>query len=522
VGGRRAPLSRGSLRLWLESTPPGYPHSIGRILAIYSGLMVTIMMASLDQTIVATALPHIVADLGGLGSYSWVFTAFLLGQTISVPIYGKLGDIYGRRPVILTAIGIFLVSSACCGAAQSMTELVIFRGAQGIGAGGLIPLALATIGELVPPRDRGRYQGLISGAFAAAAVMGPAAGGLIVDNTTWRWIFYINLPVGGVALLVIALTMPKRTQRREHSIDFLGAGLLAGGTGAFLAGLVWGGETYPWGSTEVIGALAAAVVLLAAFAVVERRAREPILPLSLLRKPIVATGAASMFLAAMCMFGTIAFVPLFVQGVIGASATSSGIVLTPFTLGAVAATILSGQWVSRTGRYRSVALCGPVMLGIGMMLLWRMGVSTTSAETARDMVIAGVGMGLMMQIFIVAAQNAVPVSEIGTTTALLQFWRAIGTTLGVTLFGVIINHNLPNGIGSGGAIAHKLAEPARSQLANALHPAFLVALCACVGVFALVFFGLKDHSLRASFDEPAGDEPEVSGASLLVPGEKTG
>jgi EmrB/QacA subfamily drug resistance transporter len=461
--------------------------------------MVAVFLSSLDQTIVATALPRIVSDLGGLSSYSWVFTGYLLCATVTVPIYGKLGDIHGRRPVLLTAIAIFLIGSALCGIAQNMVELVIFRGIQGLGAGGLIPLALAIVGTLVPPRDRGRYQGLIGATFAASSVLGPAIGGLIVDNASWRWIFTINLPVGGLALVVVAMTMPKLMEKREHSVDYVGAVLLALGAGALLLALVWGGTTYAWLSPQELATIAGAAVLLAGFALNEHRVRETIIPFDLFREPMIAAGAASMGLAAMCMFGTIAFVPLFVQGVIGNSATSSGIVLTPLMLAAVSTSILSGQWVSRTGRYRVCALLGPIVLGTGMALLWRMGIGTTTAEAARNMVLVGVGMGLMMQVFVVAAQNAVPTRVIGSATALLQFSRAIGTTLGVA----IVNGNLPPQMRQGTPLTHRLGLQARSQLANALHPAFLLALCLCAVVFVIVLVGIEERPLRRTFDEPA-------------------
>src|SRR5512133_411072 len=265
-----------TLRERLARQPPGYQFTIGRILAIYSGLMVALLLAAIDQTIVATALPKVVSDLGGITQYTWVFTAYMLGSTVTVPLYGKLGDVHGRKPLFIVAIVIFLVGSALCGAAQNMWELVIFRAVQGVGAGGIFPLTLAMIGMIVPPRDRGRYQGLIGSVFAGASIVGPLVGGFIVDNTSWRWIFYVNLPVGGLALAVILATMPKRPYRQEHSIDWLGAGILALGTSALLLGLVWGGRDYPWASAEVLGALATSVALLALFALVERRMREPI------------------------------------------------------------------------------------------------------------------------------------------------------------------------------------------------------------------------------------------------------
>jgi EmrB/QacA subfamily drug resistance transporter len=492
----------------LRQQPPGYNFTIGRILAIYAGLMVTLALAALDQTIVATALPRIVGDLGGITQYSWVFTAYMLTSTVTVPLYGKLGDVYGRKNLFLLAIVLFLVGSALCGFAQTMTELVFCRAIQGIGAGGLFPLSLAVIGNIVPPRDRGRWQGLIGAVFASSSIIGPAVGGFIVDNTSWRWIFFVNLPVGALALVVISLTMPRRAARTAHTIDWLGAGVLAAGTGALLLGLVWGGNEYPWASGEVIGVIAAAVALLAVFALVERRAAEPILPFDVLRNPIVAGSVACMALVGMVMFGTISYVPLFVQGVIGTSATSSGVVLTPMTLGAVCTSILTGQLVSRTGRYRWNAVLGPVVLTGGMILLWRMGVGTTNAEAARNMVITGIGVGSMMQVFVLSVQNVVPRARIGSATALTQFSRQMGATLGVTVIGVIVNHGLPAGVSAGGegASIHRLPPQLRSGLAAAIHPAFLVSAClaACVWLIAVVF--VKEQALRRSLDDVAAVE----------------
>jgi EmrB/QacA subfamily drug resistance transporter len=499
---------RRAIRAKLASKPPGYRFTIGRILAIYSGLMVTLLLAALDQTIVATALPDIVSHLGGLGSYTWVFTAYLLASTVTVPLYGKLGDKYGRRPLLLFSITVFLLGSALCGLAQNMTELVAFRVVQGLGAGGLFPLSIAVVGTIVPPRDRGRYQGLIGAVFAAASIIGPAVGGFIVDNASWPWIFYVNLPVGGVALAVVWRTMPRRAPRRDHSVDWVGAAVLAGGTAALLLGLVWGGREYPWGSPEVVGALVASAVLLAVFALVERSVREPILPFDLMRISTVSSSVVCVGLIGMAMFGTIAFVPLFVQGVIGTSVTSSGVVLTPFMLGAVTTSILTGQLVSRTGRYRQNVLFGPVVLCLGMVLLSRMDVSTTNAEAARNMVIAGIGLGSMMQVFVLAVQNSVPVRAMGTATALTQFGRSIGATVGVTVMGAIVNQGLPPAARNEGlATVHRLPLAAREQLASALHPAFLAAAAVCVVVWVVAFLGVKERPLRRGFDDlPAAEQ----------------
>ena len=494
------------LRERLARKPPGYRFTVGRILAIYSGLMVTLLLASLDQTIVATALPRIVSDLGGLSQYSWVFTAYMLASTVTVPLYGKLGDVHGRRPLFLVAIGVFLAGSALCGIAQSMWQLVLFRGVQGLGAGGLFTLAIATVGVIVPPRDRGRYQGLIGAVFAAGSILGPLIGGLIVDHTTWRWIFYVNLPIGGVALAVVAVTMPRRALRLEHSIDWGGAALVGGGTSALLLGLVWGGRDYPWLSTHVVGALGASLLLLLVFARWERRVAEPILPFDVLRRKTVAASIACIGLVGMAMIGTISFAPLFVQGVIGTSATSSGAVLTPFMLGAVVTSILTGQLISRTGRYRPNAIAGPIVLGCGLLLLWRMDVHTTNAEAARNMVVAGIGLGSMMQVFVISVQNAVPRETMGAATGLTQFARSIGATLGVTLMGVIVNQGLPRSA-RGETVVHRLPPAAREQLASALHPAFLAAACVAFLVLVVAAAGVEEVPLRTGFEEVAlGDE----------------
>ncbi len=510
-----------ALRERLARKPPGYEFTIGRVLSIYAGLMMALLLASLDQTIVATSLPRIVSDLGGLAQYSWVFTAYMLATTVTVPLYGRLGDIYGRKPLFIVSISIFLVGSALCGLAQNMTELVVFRAVQGIGAGGLFPLAMATVGVLVPMRDRGRYQGLIGAVFAASSIVGPLVGGFIVDNASWRWIFYVNLPIGGVALAVILLTMPSRAVRKAHSIDWLGAGVLAAATSALLLGLVWGGRQYAWLSPEVVGTLVAAVLLALGFALVERRAAEPILPFELMRMRQVAASLICMALVGMAMFGTISYVPLFVQGVIGTSATSSGVVLTPLMLGAVTASFLSGQWISRSGRLRPNALAGPIVLTAGMLLLWQMTVDTTNAEAARNMVIAGIGLGLMMQVFVISVQNAVPRSVIGSATALTQFSRSIGATVGVTIMGVIVNQGLPASAGGAAAdlgTVHRLPPALRADLAAALKPAFLAAACVSALVFVVVVVGIRDVPLRRSVDE----EEQVTAAELAAGTPDTG
>jgi EmrB/QacA subfamily drug resistance transporter len=504
------------LRAWLARKPPGYRFTIGRVLTIYGAIMVAVLLAALDQTIVATALPAIVDDLGGLTSYSWVVTSYILAMTVTVPLYGKLGDIYGRRRLWLVAISVFLLGSALCGLAQSMNQLVAFRVIQGMGAGGLFALAHATIGVIVPPRERGRYQGLFGSTFVFGSIIGPALGGVLVDQASWRWTFYVNLPVGLVALVVIALAIPKRMARRDHYLDIPGATLLAAGTGSLLLALVWGRE-HGWGSTRVLGCFAAAALLLAVFAYVERRAPEPILPFDLLRHPTVASGVLATGLAAMAMVGTIAFVPLFVQGVIGTSATASGVVLTPFMVGAVAASAISGQWISRTGRYRPNALAGPVVLGVGLLLLASMDTSTTNADAAIYMAVSGVGLGLMMQVFVVAVQNVVPFRAIGSATVMTQFSRSVGSALGVTVIGVIINHGLPSGSVVEEAAVRQLPPSLREALAEAMQPAFLAGAGVCAITLLVVFLGLREVPLRKEFDEHevAAAMPEAQTPAVL-------
>jgi EmrB/QacA subfamily drug resistance transporter len=490
-----------AIRAWLRHQPSGYRLPYGRILAIYSGLMAALLLAALDQTIVATALPSIVSDLGGLGLYSWAFTAYVLAMTVTVPLYGKLGDVYGSKPLFVFAIGIFVLGSVLCGLAWGMPELIAFRAVQGVGAGGLFALTHATISRIVPPRSRGRWQGLIGVTFAIGSIAGPALGGVIVDNTSWRWIFLVNVPVGALALTVIALTMPRRAPRLHHSVDYRGAALLAGGVGALMLALGWGGRVYDWTSPQVLGTLALSVALLAAFGLLERRVREPILPFELLHRPTVAAGIVSTGLAGMAMFGVIAFVPLFVQGVIGSSATSSGVVLTPFMLAVVGTSVLSGQWISWKGRYRPNALAGPIVLGTGLVLLGSMDTGTTTGQAALYMVVSGIGLGLMMQTFVVAVQNSVPLDSMGSATALTQFSRAIGTTLGVTLMGVIVNQGLPGGVQLEGAAVHSLSPALRVELADALQPAFLVAAFVCVVLLAVVVRWLHEVPLRRGFEE---------------------
>jgi EmrB/QacA subfamily drug resistance transporter len=434
----------------------------------------------------------------------------MLTSTVSVPLYGRLGDMYGRRPLLLLSIVLFLLGSALCGLAQDMTELVVCRGVQGLGAGGLFPLSLAVIGGIVPARARGRWQGLIGSVFAAASIVGPVVGGFIVDNWSWRWIFLVNLPIGGLAFVAIWMTMPRRTARAPHTIDWLGAFLLAGGTAALLLGLVWAGRTYAWGSGHVVVAFGISALVLSAFAVFERGAKEPILPFELLRNPIVAASTACMALIGMAMFGAISYVPLFVQGVIGTTATSSGVVLTPLMLAAVVTSFLSGQLVSRLGRYRWNVVLGPAALTLGMALLWQMDVDTTAGEAARNMVVAGIGIGAMMQVFVLSVQSQVARERIGAATALTQFSRQMGATIGVTLMGAIVNAGLPPGAGAAGTQIERLPPALRATFASALKPAFFAAAAVSALVWVIAVVWVKEVPLSRSVDELSAVEASAA------------
>jgi EmrB/QacA subfamily drug resistance transporter len=495
----------------LQARPDGYAHTLGRVLAVYAALMVTLFFAALDQTIVVTALPTIVADVGGLTSYSWIVTAYMLALTVTVPVYGKLVDVHGPRRPLVGAVVLFLAGSALCGLAQTMPQLVAFRVVQGIGAGGIFPIALSTVGRLVPPRERGRYQGLIGATLAGAAIAGPPLGGVIVDGIGWRWIFYVNLPLGVLALGAIVRAIPREERRRERSLDVAGAALLGAGTASLLLALVWGGHEYAWGSAEVAGAFVGAAALLIAFGLVERRAHETILPFGLLGDRVVAVGTGALWLIGMTVLGTVVYVPLFVQGVLGKSPTSAGVIVLPFMLAAVIASVLSGQLVSRTGRYKAVAVTGLGILVAGLLLVWRMDEATGGGEVARNAAVAGIGLGLAMQVLVVAVQNAVPLATMGSATALVHFSRSIGGTLGVTLMGVIVARDLPRGASVHGPLPATLPPQVAHALAGALRPAFLFAACVCAVALAVVAFGLREQGLRRSLD----DEPEP--AALRLP-----
>lgn len=472
-----------------------YPLGKRRTLVVFAGLILAMLVAALNQTIVATALPTIVGDLGGLQHYSWVFSAYMLGMTVTVPLYGRLSDFYGRRPFFALGILLFSAGSIVAGLAPSMEVLIAGRAIQGLGAGGLIPLGIAVIGDIIPPRQRGKWQGLIGVVFGTASVIGPATGGWIADNTSWRWAFFVSLPLAALALTVVWLGFDAKQVKERHRIDYLGATLLTGAVSTGLLGSVWGGVDYPWTSPVIVGLFIASALLAVAFVLQERRAPEPILPLDLFRNRTFAVAQLALFGVGAAIFGTIMFVPLFVQQVLGESATSSGAILTPLMLGWITASALSGQVVSRTGHYRPVLLTGPPIMATGFYLLAGMDPSATAFEATRNVIIVGVGVGLLMQNFTVVVQNAVPRRLMGTATASTQFFRSIGATAGVTAMGAIMLARL-------GASEASSAGPA--ELANALQPAFALGILLCALTFVATLF-LPHTELRATMDDSVAE-----------------
>jgi EmrB/QacA subfamily drug resistance transporter len=469
------------------------------VLLAFSAMMLATLLAALDQTIVATALPQIVADLQGFQELSWVVTAYLLATTVTVPLYGKLSDLYGRRRLFVVSISVFLVGSGLCGTAQSMGELIAFRALQGIGAGGLLPLSQAAIADLFSPRDRGKYQGYIGSMWAAAAVAGPLLGGTLTDAASWRWIFLINLPLAAVALVVVMRTMKAGGRTREHSIDWGGAALLSLGVSCLLLACAWGGTTYAWDSAQVIATGVVAVLALLAFVIRERGAPEPLLPLGLFRKRTFAVSSAAALGIGAVLFGVTIYVPVFMQGVLQASATSSGVVLIPLTLGWVVAAFVSGQLITKTGRYRVFPLLGSALVLASCVLLATLDEHSSHLVASAILVVMGVGMGTMFQVFVIATQNAVEVADLGVATAAIQFFRSMGGSLAVAALGTLLTTRLPAGVDPNRLTANAthVPESARIALAHATHAVFVAIIPLAALVFVLSIL-LPEEPLRTT------------------------
>jgi EmrB/QacA subfamily drug resistance transporter len=415
-----------------------------QIMVVFSGLMLGMFLAALDQSIVGTALPTIVGDFHSLNRITWVVTAYLLTSTASAPLYGKISDLYGRKKIFQFAIVLFLAASALAGLSQNMDELIIFRGLQGLGAGGLIVLAMSIIGDVIPPAQRGKYQGYFGAVFGIASIMGPLAGGFLVESISWRWIFYINLPIGILALFVTSIVLHDRSVRTQHQIDYLGAGLLLAGVSGLLLMTTLGGspEGFPWRSWQVVTMGVGGVVFIGLFVLRQFRAPEPIVPMYLFRKRVFTAANAAGFILGLAMFGAIIYLPVYLQVVKGVSPTISGLMLIPLMVGMLITSIGSGQIIARIGRYKVFPVVGTAVLTFGMYLFSRMGVHTSDPVDSLYMFVVGAGLGLVMQVLVLAVQNGVDYKDLGTATSLNSFFRSMGGAFGTAILGAVLTDRL--------------------------------------------------------------------------------
>jgi len=462
---------------------------------VFVGIVLSIFLAAIESTVVATAMPTVVARLGGIRIYSWVFSGFLLTQTVTMPLWGRFSDLYGRRPIYLTGLMTFLIGSALSGAAQNMGQLIVFRMIQGLGAGALMTLGYTIIGELFGLERRARMQGYISSVWGVASLIGPWVGGMLTDYVSWRWVFYINLPIGAIAMAVLATTLrgiPRPV--RQPVVDWAGIALFAAGVSAILLGIVEAGRVGAWSTVDVVALLVLGGLVLVGFVVVERRAAEPIVPPRLFKNRMVVAAVVTRFLAGMAMFGALSFVPLFLQSVTGASATGAGLVLTPFVLGWVLTSVLSARLVLRVG-FRKVVFTGMAALTGAFLLFSRWSAALTHGAAMVDVLLAGVGMGLVVVPMLIAVQSVVARQDLGAATSMTQFFMSIGGTLGLSVMGAVMSQRLN----------------AALPMAEALHGVFVVGFAVCVAALAsslLVPPGRAQDLARA---EMRGEPTRVGG-----------
>jgi len=521
-----------------EDPAPPAALSHRQILVAFSGLVLAMLLAALDSTIVSTALPTIVSELGGLEHLAWVVTGYLLAQTIVTPVYGKLGDLYGRKIVMQSAIVLFLVGSALCGLSQNMTQLILFRAVQGLGGGGLIVTTQAVVGDIVPPRDRGRYQGIFGAVFGLSSIAGPLLGGYFTTHLSWRWIFYINIPVGIAALVVLAATLPSLSRRVARSIDYAGAGLLAVVLSSITLLADLGGTAYPWSSPVSIGLIAVSLLSLALFVVVERKASEPVLPLRLFQRQTFVITSLVGWIVGFALFGSVTYFPLYLQVVKGVSPTGSGMQMIPMMAGMLVTSILSGQLISRTGRYKVFPLLGTAVMTGGLFLLSRLSSNTTNTTASLLMLLLGVGLGMVMQVLVIAVQNDIDYKDLGVATSGATLFRLIGGSLGTAILGAIfaarlsanLARLLPPGTATTGAARNmsvqallELPAPARAAYAEAftssLDTVFLVATIVCAIGFVLTWF-LPERPLRATVAASARDAGNEAGEAFARPSDE--
>ncbi|MGP4048037.1 DHA2 family efflux MFS transporter permease subunit [Streptomyces sp. 2A115] len=481
------------------------------------------LLAALDQTIVSTALPTIVSDLGGMDHLSWVVTAYLLAATAATPLWGKLGDQYGRKKLFQTAITIFLIGSALCGMAQNMPQLIGFRAIQGLGGGGLMVLSMAIVGDLVSPRERGKYQGLFGAVFGATSVLGPLLGGLFTEHLSWRWVFYINLPIGVVALAVIATVLHIPVRSQKHTIDYLGTFLIASVATCLVLVASLGGTTWDWSSPQIIGLAVLGVALAVVFVGVERRAAEPVLPLKLFRIRTFTLSAVISFIVGFAMFGAMTYLPTFLQVVQGVSPTMSGVHMLPMVAGLLLSSTVSGQIVSRTGRWKVFPVAGTAVTALGLLLLHQLDVNSPTLEMSAYFLVFGLGLGLVMQVLVLIVQNAVSYEDLGVATSGATFFRSIGASFGVAIFGTVFasrlgdkltealaGQQLPPNLGTDAlesdpkTIAElpvALRPPVIEAYATSITDVFLYAAPVALVGFVLAWF-LREDKLRGSVTAP--------------------